>query len=144
MFSSHARRRVGRREIEDTLAAHGLVPGPRRPAAAPLLGFDDDAFAERLRGALEGLGETFALLGRYLATRLDLVLIGDSLELARIAASKGAPKAALELLAGALQRAPSSEEVLAAEARVAMAAGLTAVAGRNDPSERRSRRRLVR
>ncbi len=46
------------------------------------------------------------------------------LEVARIA-GRESPKAALELLAGALRRAPSSEEVLAAQARVAMSVGLT-------------------
>ncbi len=50
------------------------------------------------------------------------------LELARIVGREGGPKAALELLSGARQRAPSSEEVLAAYARIAMSAGLTASA----------------
>ncbi len=50
------------------------------------------------------------------------------LELAQIAGRGGSPKAALELLAEARQRAPSCEQVLAAHARIAMSAGLTAVA----------------
>ncbi len=49
------------------------------------------------------------------------------LELAQIA-GLGGPKAALELLAEARHRAPSSEQVLAAHARIAMSAGLTAQA----------------
>ncbi len=50
------------------------------------------------------------------------------LELARIVGREGSPKAVLDLLAGARQRAPSSEEVLAAQARAALSVGLTDVA----------------
>ncbi len=50
------------------------------------------------------------------------------LELARVAGRRGASKAALALLSEARQRAPSSEEVLATQARVAVRVGLNDVA----------------
>ncbi len=50
------------------------------------------------------------------------------LELARVAGSRGASKAALALLSEARQQAPSSEEVLANQARIAVAVELNDVA----------------
>lgn len=89
--------RERRREVDDKLAEHGLVKGPRRLSAAPPLAFDDEAFAARLAGALAELGPLHAALGRYLGTRLDLLAARDALELARIEdRAPAAPVAELE------------------------------------------------
>jgi len=94
--------RERRREIEEKLAEHGLVKGPRRLSAAMPLAFDDEAFAARLGGALAELGPLYANLGRYLATRLDVLAARDALELMRI--DDRAPAAPAEQVREILRR----------------------------------------
>ncbi|HEX9735753.1 MAG TPA: AarF/UbiB family protein [Thermoanaerobaculia bacterium] len=95
--------RERRRAVEEKLAEHGLVKGPRRlAAAAPPLAFDDEAFAARLGAALAELGPLWATLGRYLGTRLDLLEARDALVLARL--DDRAPAASAEELRAVLRR----------------------------------------
>lgn len=67
-----------RREVERLLAEHSLLAGPRR--VGPL--HDEDlTFGARLCEALLALGPYGIVLGRYLASRLDVLSVRDAGEL---------------------------------------------------------------
>ena len=68
--SSEARRR--RKEVEEVLAAAGLLRGPRRLATVDAPPEDRRVHGERLAVALGSLGPWFAAFGRYLGSRADL------------------------------------------------------------------------
>ena len=62
-----------RRQVEERLAAAGLLRGPRRLGAAGDPPEDRVELATRLAGCLADLGPTFTAFGRYLSTRADLL-----------------------------------------------------------------------
>ncbi len=94
-------RRRSRREVERLLAEHALLAGPRR--IGPLHG-EDTTFGARLRDALVELGPYGVVLGRYLATRLDVLPVRDAGELLALEdqAPPLAAEAVHELLVGEL------------------------------------------
>jgi ubiquinone biosynthesis protein len=89
--------RQRKREIESCLARWGLL---RRPRPLALSGGGGEpgaaALGSRLRSALQELGPAFAGFGAYLATRVDLLVVTDCLELAAIS-DRAAPLAAAEV-----------------------------------------------
>jgi len=73
-----------RREIEQRLAAFGLVRGPRRLFRVENTATLEETHSRRLRAALDGLGPIFSSFGLYISSRGDLWPARDCLELATI------------------------------------------------------------
>lgn len=65
---------------EACFARWELLRGPRRLESRP----SGASLGRRLRGAFEELGPVFSAFGLYLASRVDLVAVGDALELAEL------------------------------------------------------------
>jgi len=70
-------------EIEQCLAAYGLVRGPRR-LLSDASAASEAAYGRRLSAALTSLGPVFSALGCYLSSRIDLLPAQDCLELAAL------------------------------------------------------------
>src|SRR6185369_7517291 len=71
-------------EIEECLAAHGLMPRPRQRVLRDVRLVHDDGLYRRLTAALTDLGSVFASFGIYLSSRADLLRAKNCLELAGI------------------------------------------------------------
>lgn len=91
-----------RREVEQQLAACGLVHGPRRLFGGERTVHLDTAPSCRLRLALESLGPIFSSFGLYMSARVDLWPVKDCLELAKI--SDKAPATPATFVRGLLDR----------------------------------------
>ncbi len=92
------------RQAFESLERAGLQAGPRRLTRGLDRRRVRDGFYRRLRRAATELGGGFALYGRYLAGRADLIDTADCLELARIPdrASPSSPDAVSQRLESAL------------------------------------------
>ncbi len=75
--SAERQRRSG---VEACLARWELLRRPHRLEA----GASGATLGRRLRGAFEELGPVFSAFGLYLASRVDLLAVGDALELASL------------------------------------------------------------
>jgi predicted unusual protein kinase regulating ubiquinone biosynthesis (AarF/ABC1/UbiB family) len=73
-----------RQEIEQCLAAFGLMPDLGRFMRRPSGASPQEARSHRLRKALESLGPVFSSFGTYLSSRVDLLPVSTCLELALI------------------------------------------------------------
>jgi predicted unusual protein kinase regulating ubiquinone biosynthesis (AarF/ABC1/UbiB family) len=79
-----------KREVERSLARHGLLRRPRQlPPGAPEAA-GAEGFGRRLRLALDGLGPVFSCFAVYLGSRVDLLPACDCFELAALP-ERGAP-----------------------------------------------------
>jgi len=72
---------VGRRQVESGLARWGLLRRPHTLGDPPAT---EAPFGSRLRGALAELGPVYRAFGLYLASRVDLLVAADCLELAAL------------------------------------------------------------
>jgi ubiquinone biosynthesis protein len=99
---------IRRQEIEQRLAACGLVRGPRRLFHAKSTLDYEEAPSRRLRAALESLGPVFSSFGLYMSSRVDLWPAKDCLELAAIPDKAAAtpPNAVRQLLSDAIGSLP--------------------------------------
>ena len=79
-----AMERERRSEIAACLARWELLRRPRRLEAVREAGPHEVALGRRLHGALQELGPVFSAFGLYLASRIDLVVASDALELAAL------------------------------------------------------------
>jgi predicted unusual protein kinase regulating ubiquinone biosynthesis (AarF/ABC1/UbiB family) len=81
---SRATLKSRRREIEQCLAAFGLMPDLGRFMSRPSGAGFEETHSYRLRKALESLGPVFAAFGLYLSSRVDLLPVNTCLDLALI------------------------------------------------------------
>jgi predicted unusual protein kinase regulating ubiquinone biosynthesis (AarF/ABC1/UbiB family) len=73
-----------REQVLERFAASGLTHGPHRIAHTGRIWDGEASLGLKLRIALSDLGPIFSSFGRYLATRVDLLLAADCLELEAI------------------------------------------------------------